>query len=113
MGWIGIAHSCIAYSIGLWSAFQDPPFRSGLTMGMSLIMALPVLLFASMIRVSTRLQSDLATVYSRARWIGLLAGAYGFPILTIPAFYAVRLIARARPSTQSGVDPSVATEAAN
>ncbi len=113
IGWIGIAYFCVAYPIGLWSEMHDPLFGLGVTFGMSLMTALFVCLFASMIRVAPRLQSDLATVYSRARWTGLLVGAFGFPFLTIPAFYAVRLVGRARSKKGAGGELSVATEAAS
>jgi hypothetical protein len=110
MGWIGIVYFCVAYPLGLSSEIRDSPFRLGATIGMTLMTALFVCLFAMMIRLAPRLQTDLTAVYSRARWTGLLVGAFGFPFLTIPAFYAVRLVGRGRPETGMGDEPSVATE---
>lgn len=110
MGWIGIVYFCVAYPLGLWSEIRDSPFRIGATIGMTLMTALFVCLFAMMIRLAPRLQSDLAAVYSRARWAGLLVGAFGFPILTIPAFYAVRLVGRGRSEMEASDEPPVATE---
>lgn len=94
MGWIGIIYFFVAFPLGLWSGSQDGPLPIGSVVGMTFVTVLFVGLFTSMIRLAPRLQSELATVYNRARWTGLLAGAFGFPILTIPAFYAVRLIGR-------------------
>ncbi len=110
MGWIGIVYFCVVYPIGLLSELRDSPFRIGATIGMTLVTALFVCLFATMIRLAPRLQSDLTAVYSRARWTGLLVGAFGFPLLTIPAFYAVKLVGRARSVAGTGDEPSVATE---
>lgn len=113
MGWIGIIYFCVAYPLGLWSEIRDSPFRLGTTIGMTLMTVVFVCLFATMIRLAPRLQTDLETVYSRARWTGLLVGACGFPILTIPAFYAVRLAGSGRSNTATGDELSVATEAAS
>lgn len=106
MGWIGIAYFCVAYPAGLLSAVLDPPFRLGVIIGMSVMTALFTCLFGSMIRLGSHLQTDLAVVYSRARWTGILVGAFGFPFLTIPAFYAVRLISRAHSAKGAGDERS-------
>ncbi|EMI21566.1 membrane protein [Rhodopirellula maiorica SM1] len=96
LGCIGITYFCVVYPIGLWSDIHDTPFRLGATIGMTLMAALFVGLFVMMVRIASRLQTDLLAVYGRARWAGLLVGAFGFPFLTIPAFYAVWLVGRGR-----------------
>jgi len=101
MGWVGIIYFFVAFPLGLWSGSQDGPLPIGSVIGMTFVTALFVGLFTSMIRLAPRLHSELGTVYTRARWTGLLAGAFGFPILTIPAFYAVRLIGRGHRSETS------------
>lgn len=113
IGWIGIAHCSVAYPLGLWSEIRDPPFRFDVIIGMSLMTALLVCLFGSMVHLAPRLQTDLEAVYGRARWTGLLVGAFGFPFLTIPAFYAVQLVGRGRSKKGAGDEPSVATEDAS
>jgi len=113
MGWVGMTYFFVAFPFGLWSGSSDAPIRIGALVGMTLVMAPFVCLFASMIRLAPRLQADFATVYNRARWIGLLAGAFGFPFLTIPALYAVLLIGRGRTFTSTSDEPSVATETAS
>lgn len=88
MGWIGLAYFGFAFPIGLWSGTRDTPFQISLTT----VTGLFVLLFVSMIRLSRRIRVKEASVYYRARWTGLLAAAFGFPFLTVTAFYAVWLL---------------------
>ncbi len=52
--------------------------------------------FGAMIRTATRLPGDFERLYKRARWLGILAGAFGFPILTIPAFIGVSRLSKYR-----------------
>lgn len=106
MGWVGILYFAVAFPLGLWSEGRNPPLRVGTLIGMTVMTLLFVGLFSMMIRLAPRLQSDLASVYVRARWTGLLVGAFGFPFLTIPAFYAVRIIGRAHRNSQASDEPA-------
>ena len=48
-----------------------------------------LLFFGTMIRTAIRLPRDFGRLYRRARWLGICAGVFGFPILTIPAAIGV------------------------
>jgi len=113
MGWLGILYFVVAFPLGLWSESQNPPLRAGTLIGMTVMTLLFVGLFSMMIRLAPRLQSDLDSVYARARWTGLLAGAFGFPFLTFPAFYAVRMIGHARRNSEASDEPDDARESPN
>ncbi len=47
-------------------------------------------LFVTMIRVADVPHPEFPRHYVKARWVGIIAGALFFPLLTIPAFISVR-----------------------
>ncbi|QDV86284.1 hypothetical protein [Planctomycetes bacterium TBK1r] len=96
MGWIGLIYFGIIYPIGLWSELSESPVSLGAVIGMTVTTAGFAFLFSQMIRLSRRMHTGLESAYSKIRWVGLLAGAFSFPLLTFPAFYAVWLVGRAR-----------------
>lgn len=105
MGWIGITYFFVAFPLRLWSGSRDASLPIGTLVGMSVVTACFVGLFTSMIRLAPRLQQEFAAVYTWARCAGLLAGAFGFPFLTVSAFYAVRLIGRGRSDDCTSDEP--------
>ncbi len=62
---------------------------------MSMVVGIPLVvtaLFAfsvAMIKTAGQLPTEFPRRYRRARWLGILAGAIGFPVLSIPAFLSV------------------------
>ncbi len=112
MGWTGIAYSLVAYTIGLSKEIYDTPVRVGATISMSVFALVLLLLFSSMLWLAPRIRTDLKSIYAQARWTGILVGALTFPILTFPAFYAVRLIGIANSANDKAVvDEATAKDA--
>jgi hypothetical protein len=68
----------------------------GELIGMPMTAGFFLIFFALMIRTAVLLPRDFERYYQRARWLGILAGAFGFPLLTIPAFVAVSRLAKYR-----------------
>ena len=98
MGWVTIA-TCLTCATPL--ARPKPFFESSPPVHVWMFAVVTVLFFGSMIRTAKLLPNDFESLYRRARWLGILAGAFGFPILSLPAFLAVSRLATYRTMIQS------------
>ena len=65
------------------------------------VMAAMLIFYATMIRTAMRLPHDFERLYKRAHWLGILAAAIGFPLLTIPAFIGVARLSKYRKLTNT------------
>lgn len=110
IGFIGIAYFVIVYPFALWTELNDPPIEIGPFVAATLASVFFVFLFSLVIHTAGRISTRFDSLYSRARWTGLLAGACGFPFLTIPAFYAVWLVGQVRKARSMSDEPGDAFE---
>ena len=100
MGWLSIAYFVFVFVAGFVSgeltnehALGRVKF-AGIMVGAALIIAL----LSVLMRAAARLPEDFSGNYRKSRWLGLLLGAFFFPILTLPAFHAVSLLTKCRSS---------------
>ncbi len=100
IGWVVIVYMSCASSIALYELFIDELPLVGAIIGGATMMAATLLFFGTMIRTAMRLPDDFERLYKRARWLGILAGAFGFPILTVPAFIGVSRLSKYRAMTK-------------
>ncbi|MDP6558079.1 MAG: hypothetical protein QGG71_25660 [Pirellulaceae bacterium] len=96
MGWAAIIYVAIAVPFALYDLLTYKAPRIGELVGMPAMATAMLLFFTLMIRTAALLPDDFDRLYVRARWLGILAGSFGFPILTIPAFVAVSRLAKFR-----------------
>ncbi len=66
----------------------------GEKVGPPIMMLAMFVFFGTMIRNAAQLPNDFDRCYKWARWLGILAGAFGFPILSIPAFIGVSRLSK-------------------
>ena len=90
----GIGYVVMVYLIGVspiwfYQTLTDVSPRRGEIIGGTLMLVAMLLFFGTMIRTAIRLPRDFGRLYRRARWLGICAGVFGFPILTIPAAIGV------------------------
>jgi len=89
IGWVAVVYTACLISMMLYKRLAHGSVTIGEMVSVS-IMATPMLLFFGiMIRTAMRLPGDFEKLHNRARWLGILAGAIGFPIFTVPAFIGV------------------------
>ncbi len=100
IGWVVIVYMSCASSIALYELFIDELPLVGAIIGGATMMAATLLFFGTMIRTAMRLPDDFERLHKRARWLGILAGAFGFPILTVPAFIGVSRLSKYRAMTK-------------
>jgi len=96
MGWFGIAYFSFIYPFTIVGQLSEGHFEVVPAIAGTIICGLMLAFFAIMIKTAKHLADDLDRYYRRARWLGILAGALFFPILTVPAFLAVRRLERYR-----------------
>jgi hypothetical protein len=96
IGFVMIAYLLCVIPISLYQIFTNESPRMGEMIGAPTMMVAMLLFFGSMIQTAMLLPHDFARLYRRARWLGILAGAFGFPILTIPAFIGVSRLSKYR-----------------
>lgn len=89
MGWATIVYIVCVTPFASYQMLTDKSLLMGEMIGVPTMMAAMLLFCGTMIRTAMLLPRDFARLHSRARWLGILAGAFGFPILTYPAFIAV------------------------
>ena len=85
--------------MALYQLLTDESARRGEMVGVPIMATAILIYFGTMIRTAMRLPDDFERLYKRARWLGVLAGAFGFPILTIPAFIGVSRLSKYRTMT--------------
>jgi hypothetical protein len=108
----GIGGTAVVYLIcvipfSLYELFADESPRMGELIGAPTMMVAMLLFFGAMIHTAMRLPNDFERLYGRARWLGILAGAFGFPILTIPAFIGVCRLSKYRTLISGAMDGPV------
>ncbi len=98
----GIGYVSLAYIVFyvtpmlLYLTLTDESCPLGVKIGV-LFMLLGMSIFCmAMIRTAKQLPLDFERHYRRARWLGILSGAFGFPLLSIPAFIGVSRLSRYR-----------------
>jgi hypothetical protein len=96
MGWGMIVYSAIAFAFDIYVSLSGKKLLTVEIIGPPILAIGIFSFFGMMVVTSGRLTTDFDRVYSRARWLGILAGAFTFPILTLPAYVAVRRLAICR-----------------
>jgi hypothetical protein len=96
MGWAPIAYVAFVTPFALRDILGRKPPLLGEFLGFLIMVTCTLLFFTAMIQTAARLPNDFAKLYRRARWLGILAGSFGCPILTLPAFVAVSRLAKYR-----------------
>ena len=96
MGWFGVAYISIVYLFMTTTVLSQSRPDVLRTIPMSIGCGVMVAFFLAMVRTAKHLGTDLDRYYRRARWIAVLAAAFFFPILTVPAFLAVRRLEKYR-----------------
>jgi hypothetical protein len=91
IGWVAVLYAACVIPMTLYKIFTEESPLLGEMIVVPTMMTAMLLFFGTMIRTAMRLPGDFERLYKRARWLGILAGAFGFPILTIPAFIGVLL----------------------
>ena len=98
MGWFGIAYFSFIYPFTTIMQLSEGQFEVVPAIGGGIMCGLMLAFSVIMVKTATYLAADLDRYYRRARWIAVLAAALFFPILTVPAFLAVRRLERYRNS---------------
>lgn len=96
MAWASIVYILCMLTLCLYMIVSDESPLIGEMVGPPLMATAVVLFSALMIRTATVLPNDFERLHKRARWLGILAAAFGCPILTIPAFVAVSRLSKYR-----------------
>ncbi len=102
IGWAAVVYVACVIPFALYELLTAESPLLGEMIGMPTMMAATLVFFGTMIRTAMRLPSDFERLHKRARWLGILAGAFGFPILTIPAFIGVSRLSKYRTMTNAG-----------
>jgi len=89
MGWGAIAYVVCVIPFAVFGLLTDESLLLADVIVAPTMLAAVLLFFGAMIRTAVLLPRDFDRLYRRARWLGIVAGAAGFPILTYPAFIAV------------------------
>ena len=86
----GIAYCTLAYLIAIAATpMQRMPGLAG-AIGSMVIYALMLAFFVFVLETTDRLEVEFDRTYRRARWLGILAAAIFFPVLTWPGVLAMR-----------------------
>ena len=85
-----------AFPFWVYELLTDDTMLLGERIGPPIAMLAMLTFFGAMIRNATLLPNEFARRYKRSRWLGILAGAFGFPLLSIPAFIAVARLSKYR-----------------
>lgn len=96
IGWASIVYVACVTPVALRAMLVRKPPGMGGALAMLSMMILTVSFFALMIRTASLLSQGVERLHRRARWLGILAAAFGFPLLTAPAFVAVSRLAKYR-----------------
>ncbi|MDB5344549.1 MAG: hypothetical protein JWP89_2926 [Schlesneria sp.] len=87
MGWGGVllfgTVSTANFAMNL--SFTNPDFLVPM-----IILGVYTFFFWSMLRTATTLEKDFDSAYRFARWTAIIAGAFFFPFLTLPCYFAIR-----------------------
>jgi len=97
IGWAGIVYVACTTAIVLSidaTAKSSPDV--GELVAFAAVQAAIASFFGLVTRMAMLLPRDCERLYGRARWLGIIAGAAGFPILTITAYLVVSRLARYR-----------------
>ncbi|MBS0204125.1 MAG: hypothetical protein JSS49_14560 [Planctomycetes bacterium] len=89
MGWGGVLlfAAVSAVNFGMNLSMADPEFLVPM-----FVLAGYTAFFWSMLRTAKCLAENFDSAYGRARWIAIIAGAFFFPLLTLPCYFAIRLM---------------------
>jgi hypothetical protein len=104
IGWVAIVYVICAMPISLYELLMDESPLLEQMIGIPTMMTAVVVFFGELVRTAMRLPGDFQRLHRRARWLGILAGAFGFPFLTIPAFIGVSRLSKYRTMIDSGAD---------
>ena len=96
IGYVVIVYLTCVMPFSLYETFADESPLLGEMIGSPVMTAATLAFFTAMIHTANRLPADFERLYRRARWLGILAGAFGFPILSIPAFIGVWRLSQCR-----------------
>ena len=96
MGWAGATIYLVACLFNMIALSAQGQLDIGPALGMTTTCALVTAFFLLMIKTAKDLAVDVDRTYRRARWLAVLAAGLFFPILTIPAYLAVRRLERYR-----------------
>ncbi len=96
MGWGMIIYITLVASLAIYEIWTNDKLSTGEIIGPAILLLVMWTFFGMMVYTAGQLATDFDRVYNRARWLGILAGAVLFPLLTIPAFIAVRRLSVCR-----------------
>ncbi len=91
-----IVYQVVGVPFWLYELFTNQSMLLGEKVGPPICMVAVFIYFAAMIINANRLPNDFGRCYKRARWLSILAGAFGFPLLTVPAFIGVWRLSKYR-----------------
>ena len=96
IGYVMLAYLICAIPFWLYELVTDESMLLGEKLGPPIMMLAMFVFFGAMVRNATQLSNDFKRRYKRARWLGILAGAFGFPLLSIPAFIGMSRLSKYR-----------------
>lgn len=96
ISYVMIVYWICVIPLSLYRLLNDDATGMRELIGVPTMMAFILLFFGALLQTALRLPYDFERLYKRARWLGILAGAFGFPILTIPAFIGVSRLSKYR-----------------
>lgn len=82
-------------------AFLNNEFDTATALGQLAVWSLMTGLFAALVWLGCLPHSDFPARYGKARWVGLIAGSLFLPVIGLPAFIAVRRLARYHSLTEA------------
>jgi hypothetical protein len=83
IGYVMLAYLMCVITVWGYELLTDDSMLLREKIGPPIIMLAMFVFFGAMIRNATRLPHDFDRRYKRSRWLGILAGAFGFPLLSI------------------------------
>jgi hypothetical protein len=112
IGYLMIVYLICVIPITVYQILTDESPRMGEMIGAPMMMVAMLLFFTAMIRTAVGLPNDFPRLYRKARWLGILTGAFGFPILTIPAVIGVSRLSKYRTlvDVNGNLDPDQANK---
>ncbi len=94
MGLVGLSYVGLLIIGTAVSQAIDEPLQIAHIFGMTIWCSLLTWLFVTLIRISNVPHADFPSHYTKARWVGIIAGAMFLPILGFPAMISVRRLTR-------------------
>lgn len=85
MGWGGVLLFAAVSTVNFGMSISHPVLLMP-----TLVLVGYAAFFWSMLRTASSLADNFDGIYGRARWMAIIAGAFFFPFLTLPCYFAIR-----------------------